>query len=809
MIHIDKSKRWIFLRIGAIICLILAMFNLELKGRSKKTTTIFLVDRSLSVIEEKDEIKSYINSQIQNKESKDTFGIISFGKNSMIEVPLSNDIQDIDFNTNIDQNFTDIAEGIHMALNLFPRDSNKRLVIFTDGIENMGSYRDTIERIEEENVNVYIYPLHSKETRDVELKSINIPSNIHEDIPVNVELFSNFETKGTLYLYADDKKLMEEEIHIEEGLNILRYSLSSGKGKYKKIRGEINVSEDTNPHNNMFTTEIQEIHEPKVLVIGEEKDKRNVQNILSSIDLNIKSYRAKEVPSSLDFLMDFNEIILVNVPHDSLSSELEENIEYCIKSQGTGLLVVGGENTFSLGGYKDTVLEKMLPVDSHISGDEKKPNTGIVLAIDSSGSMEDESGGAKKIDMAKEAAKSSIEVLNEEDYIGVLAFSDTLEWIVPYGKVEDKLNIESNIGKLKAKGGTLILPGLEEAVDTFSNSNTKINHIILLTDGEGEKEGYEELLNTIKEKDITLSTIAIGSDSDVNFLKLLSQQSGGRNYFVEDVDNIPEIFAKETYIATRKYINEREFVPKLEGSNLFTDSNFPKLKGYTSTSLKKEGMSILKTDLDEPLLAERQYGLGKVMVWTSDLNGKWSGDWVNWREFQNFWEIAINYILGENHGIDENIETVRRGNIVDIFVYTCGDVEKIDMTLLDREKNQEKYNMKQVEKGKFSETISLSKIGGYIAKFQIQKKDGSITNYSRIIYLDYSPEYSLKEIDSSERIDFLNTWRAIDEETEVFKLPIVYKNSSNIELGNIFLLLALLMFIADLWMRKRDRRLRK
>lgn len=340
MLKLDKSNRWIILRISAIICLILSLFNIQFNSRSKGVTTIFLVDRSLSVTQHEKEISDYINSQVESKDKRDNFGIISFGSDAMVDIPISKDIQKIDFNTKVDKNATNIEEGLRTALDNFPKGSNKRLVIFTDGVENLSSYRNVLNRIENEKVNTYIYPLYSKDKKDAELQSITISSNAHEDLPVDIKVNSNFKSKGILYLYRDDEKVLEDEVEIEEGLNTFKYNIFTQNSRGEKLKGEIVISEDSNLHNNTFTTEIRGKDDPKVLLIGEAEDRKNIENLLKSFKLDVSSYTIKEVPTSLDCLIDYNEIILANISHDNIGKELEKNINYCIKEEGDRKSVV-------------------------------------------------------------------------------------------------------------------------------------------------------------------------------------------------------------------------------------------------------------------------------------------------------------------------------------------------------------------------------------------------------------------------------------------------------------------------------------
>ena len=62
---------------------------------------------------------------------------------------------------------------------------------------------------------------------------------------------------------------------------------------------------------------------------------------------------------------------------------------------GGGLVMLGGDQAFGLGGYYKTTIEEILPVRSDFEKEKEKPSLAMVLVIDKSGSM-----GGVKIEMA-------------------------------------------------------------------------------------------------------------------------------------------------------------------------------------------------------------------------------------------------------------------------------------------------------------------------------------------------------------------------------------------------------------------------
>ena len=48
----------------------------------------------------------------------------------------------------------------------------------------------------------------------------------------------------------------------------------------------------------------------------------------------------------------------------------------------------------------------------------------------------------------------------------------------------------------------------------------------------------------------------------------------------------------------------------------------------------------------DPLLAHWQYGLGRVLAYTSEAGQGWGESWYDWRDFGKFWDQAVRWTMG-------------------------------------------------------------------------------------------------------------------------------------------------------------------
>ncbi|NOH15844.1 VWA domain-containing protein [Clostridium cochlearium] len=803
-----KTIYWGITRFLIIILLLLSVTNFGLNLKNRDTTTIFLVDKSLSTNKYEKEIEEYINYQIDYKRKGDKVAVLAFGGDTAIELPLTNKKDKVKFSTNINRNFTDIEKAVDFSINYFPKNNNRRLVIITDKKENSGDIQNIKNRIKKESINLMIKEVKSGSEQDVQIEKVIVPKNIYKNgnIATKVKLYSNYNDKGSLHIYLNDKKILKKSIEVKEGENEVELNLPIKDENKILLKAEIDFPKDKNTLNNVYTLERNISKDPKILLIGNKNEElENVHRLLKNLNINSQKYFSNEVPGDINFLSDFNEIILVNTDYKGLPKNFDNNLEKVVKEFGSGLMVIGGENSFALGDYKNTKLEELLPVSCNMKNKRKQGDVGIILLIDCSGSMEDESEGVKKIELAKQGAIETIKALELEDYIGVLGFSDTIDWVVPFQKVEDKEKLIKEVGKLKPKGGTLIIPGLIEGVKTLSSAKTKVKHMILLTDGQAEKNGFDKYLENMKKSNITLSTVGIGGDSDKEVLSYLSDSSGGRKYFSSDFKSVPRIFAKETKISQKKYINNEVFTPKEIQNDFNKEGNtLPQLRGYMGTGIKKGANLILESPKEDPILVTWNYGIGKVGVWTSDLDGKWSRDWIAWDGFEKYWSSIINYLLKDNKGELIDVEINRIAGNVQIFAGIKKDIKNGDLQciVIGPNNKEEKITMQLEEKNNLKGKFSLKDVGKY--KFFVTLKEGEqvLDKVEQSVYLDYFPEYAIQNNDYNlDEVLLECNGKYLHGNENVFKEDVVNKNISYIDLNFILLPLAFLIFLVDIFLR--------
>ncbi|MFB6375525.1 MAG: VWA domain-containing protein, partial [Bradymonadaceae bacterium] len=316
-------------------------------------------------------------------------------------------------------------------------------------------------------------------------------------------------------------------------------------------------------------------------------------------------------------------------------------IDKYIKDLGGGFIMAGGENSFGPGGWYDTHMEKVLPVKFQPKAQRETPSLALALVIDKSGSMNGE-----RIELAKEAAKATVEILQKNDNVGVVAFDDSVQAIVRMQSAVNRVRILEDISRLQASGGTDIAAGLSYGFEKLAMTPAKLKHVILLSDGHSDPSNiFGEILPAMRIENVTVSTVAIGSESATTLLRRIAEGGGGRYYFTSDPYNIPRIFMKETSTVSRSSMVEEPFRPQVAKDAQVLEGipwkKAPYLLGYVSTKAKAQAEVLLTSEYGEPILARWRRGLGKAVAFTSDLKNRWAVQWVQWSGYSKFWAQLI------------------------------------------------------------------------------------------------------------------------------------------------------------------------
>jgi uncharacterized membrane protein len=793
------------------------MSGVSIVKYAKDITTVFVCDLSDSTKENRGVMEGFITEALKGKTDHDIVGVIAFGDDSAIENIPSKDIIFNTFQTEVNSNFTNIQNGLLNASTIFPVNTRKRIVLITDGYENDGESERQLLSLESNQYSVDVVPIYKNDFHEVQISEIEIPSKASKnqtiDIVVHVE--SNVETEATMLIYSGNSLKYEQDIAIDSGENKYIFTDEISDGGLLAYRVEIIPTRDTYTENNSLSSYTIVEDEPYILVIQDEDEQGSKLIELFDKSANVEVMKPEEMPQEIASLIKYDAFILANISLEKLNEGCIESLESVVKYQGKGLLVTGGDSSYGLGGYYQTLLEEMLPVEADVKPKEEQPNLGLVLVIDKSGSMTSGRYGITKLELAKEAAIRSTEILSANDMLGVIGFDDSIKWVVDLQYAEDKEALQDMIGTIVPGGGTTIRPSLEAAVDSLIDADVTLKHIILLTDGQAETTGYEEIMVKLNENDITLSTVAVGESADFQLLNTLANGGGGRYYETDEFTDIPSIFTKEAFMAGKKYLNNITFTPNLVSyTSLFKGiETLPQLDGYVSTTVKENARLVLSGPEDDPILATMQYGLGKTVAWTSDANGLWTSQLFAWEGGATFWNNILSYIVNQDINSAYSVESTYENGEGVITVKSLGNegsVSTMQGVIISPAGEEMTINLDASSPGEYTGNFIPDGEGVYMVDLTVSQGEENIDKIVTGVNVGYSLEYDYYSNDkiAFERIAEITGGRILNDPSDVFKGK-VEEAKGSYDISYILLILALILLILEIAIRKTNIRFEK
>ncbi len=808
----DKSLRikQTLLRFVIFTLLILALSGLQVTGTSLKTGTIFVVDCSESVREQQDKIVDFVNDAIKFKKKNDYVGVVAFGKDSISDSFLTDNLIFTGVNSKVDKSATNIEKAVKLAVSSIPEGYAKRVVIISDGVENSGVLRNTVNDVIVNSCEIKTLTLESNHSDEVYVKNIKVPESVgtNEYFNITVEIESNVATNSVVTLYLGRTLKDRREVSLQKGTNTFIFRDVQTEEGLKTYHVAISPVNDTIALNNEYSayTNIS-MKRPVLLIEGTKGDASALNNVFTALSIECDAITTEFAPVKLNDMLEYSAIIIANVNSYDLPDAFMTNLDTYIKDYGRGFIACGGEHSFALGGYRGTVLESILPVTMGTKSTADLPTVAMQLVIDESGSMSSPFGNSTSIEVAKQSAIATADTVLPTDLLGVISFSDNYKNVVKLQPATDKAAIKKAISSIGDGGGTDIKPAVNAGLENLIACDADVKHLLLLTDGQDGSNGYNDLIQKALTNNITLSTVAIGTGCNTQLLSSLANSCGGRYYYVNNPKNLPKVFTQEVFLSMGKYIIDEEFTPSVFSDDLIaglSGNGLPSLKGYIATTIKQNAHEVLSSHRDDPILSYWQYGLGKTVAWTTDVSGKWSGNFFSWDQSVELWN-NIMATVSEDRSLSGSYAEVTQSTDKATVTYHTEDYSAstiVDAIVTDSEGNAEKVTFSPSAPGEYTGSFEMSTNGVYSIAVKQFEDNTPVSAVTTAAIKGYSLEYTFAEQDDTlSDFNSLVGGTEIAEPREVFTLTAKKVRSLN-DTGVILLVLAALLFIADIAYRR-------
>ncbi len=680
------------LRTAVLALLVAALAEMQYQRTSDRLTVIYLLDQSLSIPEARREAMiRYVNASIRsqrNADKEDRAGVVVFGQNAEVEVP------PVDFSIQLvpkvesllNPDYTNLAGAMQRAMAMFPHDAAKRIVIVTDGNQNMGDALEQARAVANAGVSIDVMPVPLERQSEVSVEKVALPADVRRGQPFELRVVldnsppldgGGKEVAGQIRIVrkAGDREetLAEAPITVEPGKRVftLREEIDQPDFYTYEARFVPNDSKnDALTQNNLATAFTHVEGKGQVLLIENwETTGENdfLVERLRNEGIEVTVQPSNRLFTSLPELQRYDSVILADVPRSSgedsasVSSFSDEQISMLVRNTeelGCGLIMLGGPNSFGAGGWSNTELEKAMPVDFQIKSAKVVPVGALVLNMH-----------ASEIPQAnywqKVISKEAVKALGPRDYCGLVYFGNSDQWLWGQNqggmvRVGQNRNVMlSSIDRMNIGDMPDFDPGMKKAAVALAKlQDAAVKHMIMISDGDPSAP-VPATIAALKQGGVKVTTVAVGSHGPAgsSTLQAIATQTGGKYYVVNNANALPKIFQREARRIARplvyepkppvspQIVTQHEIVQGLEDT-------FPVVSGFVLTSVKENSLVevILRSPLpseaaNSTILAAWTYGLGKSVAFTTDTGQRWASAWTSWNEYDRFFSQMVRWSM--------------------------------------------------------------------------------------------------------------------------------------------------------------------
>jgi uncharacterized membrane protein len=538
----------------------------------------------------------------------------------------------------------------------------RNLYLFSDGWETEGNVERLLPAVAAAGIKIHpILPAGRPAIANVAVSKLLAPtqgnSGENLNLKVVVENQSDRPVEGTLTLARNGQAFKSESVKLNPGSQFFSYQTTPAENGLTAFQASFTARDpklDNYPTDNRALAWVSVKAKGKILLVnGRSGAGRHLEEILKRQGLEVTVSAPENAPPPTGYKV----VVFNNAERERFSSGYLTAIERHTAA-GNGFIMLGADASFAPNSYRQTAIEKLLPVEPKEPPKPEEKNRAVVLVIDQSGSMRDDN----RMLYAKEAAKAVTQRLRDIDLLGVIGFNDTAETVAYLETLHNRRGvIENAINRLRPTGQTYFLPALLEARRQLERANASRKHIILLSDGEtrGSQGELVDLARSMKDDSkIAVSAVAISTQADVRLMKRISQYGGGLFHHTVDPSSLPQIVLEQLQDKPKDEQNEGPWTPVAERNSQLLAAlgarAYPSILGIMETDLKRGAQMDLMAQRQErrlPLLASWRYGQGKSIALTMDLEGRWSRNWIPWAGLQGFWTRLLEWLIP----VEENL----------------------------------------------------------------------------------------------------------------------------------------------------------
>ena len=818
------TKQWrvaVGARVAVVGLLIAALLGATIHRSAGDVATVFLIDASDSVTtggraDSVDWVQDALAAQPDGARS----AIALFGADARLELTLQGDNVLGVPAVQIDGSETDAERALRLAGAVLPTDARRRIVILSDGRFTVGDNDLEAALLGQGGVQIDVVPVGRAAGLDVAVAGVSSLGTVRvgESYAIEATIAASEPATVLVSLLVGAEVVEERALEVDAGLTTVQFEREATEAELARYQVRVSAAGDAIVQNDAAFGAVRVEGPPTVLLVeGTTGEGAVLANALEAGGITVETTSPAVIPP-LDELSTFSAIVLVDVDERDFTDTQIELLSQATRDLGRGLVVLGGDRSYGLGGYLDSELEELLPVVSEILDPERRQTVAEVLAIDTSGSMGNchcneeaqpgiggvrNDGGSNKTDISRAGAARAIEALNENDEVGVLAFNSREQWVIDLQKLPSEDVVNSGLAGLFPSGGTNAKTTLTTAAAALRESNASLKHIIFFSDGFTNLGDLATLADEAAElaaEGITVSVIATGEGA-AGELEAIAVNGQGRFYPGRDLQQIPELIMEEAVIASRDFITEGEFFPEITSSSEVIDNlaTSPPLLGYVGTTEKPTARTLLRIGPDrDPLLTTWQVGIGQATAWSSDAGQRWSQLWADWDGYVDFWTRTVKdtFPAGDGAGAITARVTEDRIELELEGAETFPDGATAIARITGPDGSTIEVPLQRTGGSRFEAEVTVDQTGTFAVGAAVSASGESLLSVSTLASSSFAAEYLPGDPDPEAllRLSDLSGGRGAIEPSQAFDTADLAAGISEVDLAPLFLLLAAILW---------------
>ena len=439
------------------------------------------------------------------------------------------------------------------------------------------------------------------------------------------------EISYTLEISLDDEIIYSKE---GKGSAAVPFTKFFSQGDFHKITAKlVNINgEDYFSQNNVYYKSVKVVQRPSVLFVT----KKN-SPLLSEFEKLYDVRTQNTIPTELT---NYMAVVLNDIHANEILPKIEL-LENYVKDGGNGLVVIGGQNSYDRGAYKEAkLIESLLPVKIGAGEESEKSDVQVIVVIDVSGSTTEVYGPGGQVQVRdydkviKALAVSVLHSLDDKLNVGVVVLGTPKSPFV--GVVSDIVTLKDNkkglidkIARLQGGGQSAIEGGIKQATKMLMEVGGGKN-IILISDGRGLFTGpmlnAKNAVRQASARAIKTYVVGVGTKEkqETEFLYDMAMIGGGF-YFPVNAQNSLKILFGEPDKDDEEFFNQLAVLDTVHfvTYNLELDAV---ISGYNYVIPHSHSRLLVTTNKNIPILAVGRRGLGRVVSIATDDGSKWAGE---------------------------------------------------------------------------------------------------------------------------------------------------------------------------------------